>query len=504
MSKPSQTKVFVTAAALLLLLGAMLLVSGGMQFATTASAQRLKPSISVSPSSGNPGTVVQVAGSGFAGNRSGSVAWSSGNVSPVRITTDRYGMFATSIPAPSGEGSITLTAQVRLQRASVVFNLSKDSGTPQLTVTPTGTPTPVPTGTAVPSSTPTATPSATPTPTVNPPTATATPPASQKRVVAYLPIWAKNAGYTPQMIDFSAVNVVAHFSVVPRADGTIEIPNWGPFPDPGLIATAHAAGAKVVLVVGGDHAASTTAFSSMAASSGTRALFIQNLLSLVNQQGYDGVDLDWEFPATSADRSNFTKLVAELRQALGTNRTLSIAAPATDWFGQWLDLPALAPHVDWFGVMTYTFAASSWSSTSGHNSALYGAMSLNASSSYYQARGVPKSKILLGIPHFGERFDSATEPGQTLTSRSGGWMPYTDVVALIGNGWTYKRDTSAGVPYLSRTSGTGFVTFDDPWSVGLKCDYIKSSGLAGVILWHLGQDGQGTNQPLLTAARGCR
>lgn len=498
MSKPSQTQ--LSLAAVLLLIAGTVLFFGGTQFATTASAQRLKPSVAVAPGSGSPGTLVQVAGTGFAGNRLGTVTWSSGSVSPVQVTTDRFGAFSTSIAAPSGEGAITLTAQVRLQRASVAFNLSKDSGTPGLTATPTGTPSPTGTVTGVPSSTSTATPSATSTP----PTGTATPPASQQRVVAYLPIWAKNAGYTPQMIDFSAVNVVAHFSVVPRGDGTIEIPNWGPFPDPGLISTAHAAGARVVLVVGGDHAASTTAFSSMAATSSTRALFIQNLMTLVNQQGYDGVDLDWEFPASSSDRANYTKLVAELRQALGTNRTLSIAGPATDWFGQWLDLPGLAPHVDWFGVMTYTFAASSWSSTSGHNSALYGGMSLDASSAYYQSRGVPKSKILLGIPHFGERFDTATEPGQKLTSKSGGWMPYTDVAGLIGNGWTYKRDASAGVPYLSKTSGTGFITFDDPWSVGLKCTYIKSSGLAGVILWHLGQDGQGSNQPLLTAARECR
>jgi chitinase len=328
--------------------------------------------------------------------------------------------------------------------------------------------------------------------------------------VGYFPLWVRNTDYTEKDVDFYVVTHVALFSVVPRADGTIEIPDWGPFPDLALISATHAAGARIVLVVGGDHAAATTGFAGMVASAGTRATFIRELLSLVVAYGYDGVDLDWEYPK-AADRANLTALVGELRLALGPSRSLSIVVPYRDWDGGF-DIPALLPNVDWLSAMTYGLHAASWSDHSGHHAGLFSSpntvhaseYSVDACRRYYLGLGVPQLKLMIGLPFWGERFDGATDMYQKLTSANGGPVDYKDVVTMIGKGWTVHRDAAAGVPYLTRTDSPGVLSYDDAESIAGKCAYTVAQGLGGVVLWHLGKDKLPTGQPLLQAVRGCR
>lgn len=357
----------------------------------------------------------------------------------------------------------------------------------------------------------TSAPGQTPPPATPSPTATPAPTnGNGNRVMGYFPIWLANSGYTYRDVDFTALTHIAHFSVVPNPNGTVQIPNWGPFPDTGLLSAAHAAGVKVILVVGtGDDSAVTANFAAMAASAATRTAFAQNLTTLVAQYGYDGVELDWEFPASAADRTNLTALCAALRSALGAGRTLSLSAPSSNWNGQWYELANLNSYLDWFSVMTYDMSGAGWSHKAEHNAALFpayaGEDNAAASMAYYQSFGIARSKILMGLPFFGQRFDAATAILQPLTPPSaGGSADYKDIAPLIGNGWNAFRDTTAQVPYLVRSGGAGVIAYDDATSIAAKCSYVKSNGLGGAMIWHLGKDRIGSGQPLLQAAKGCR
>lgn len=332
--------------------------------------------------------------------------------------------------------------------------------------------------------------------------------AGSRRVVGYFPLWDRNSGYGPSNVDWSIVNTIAHFSLTPLADGSIQVPDWGPFPDPDLLARSHAAGASVVLVIGGDHEAATRGFAAMTANPNARAAFVRNLMSIVEANGYDGVDLDWEFPNSTAERAGYAALVGEVRAALGWNRSLSITGPATDWWGQWFDFETMLPNLDWIGAMTYALSGPSWSQQADHSSALYsssaGEASVDATTNYYLGRGVAREKLLVGLPFYGERFDDATALHQLLGGRDGGAIDFPDVTKLVNNGWTEKRDPVAQVPYLVRTNGAGIISFDDANSIAAKCSYVSSQGIGGAIIWNLGKDMTGGNQPLLEAAAGCR
>jgi chitinase len=454
------------------------------------------PSIALSSTSGAVGSTISITGRDFPRNVFGQTYWAGSSTDMPSFRTDRAGNYRVTVRAPARTaGAYVVSAGAAGVVAGSTFTIVASASV----ATATPTPTPTPSATATPAPTP-------------------APGAAQRRVVGYYPLWLPYLEYSEKDIDFAVITHVAHFSVIPRPDGTIEVPEeWGPgpMPSPALVNTAHAAGAKVILVVGGDLARATTGFAAMAATQSTRQAFVRNLTAMVTANGYDGVDIDWESPVNATDRSNLNALVAELRASLGSSRTLSLAVPAAASDGQLFDITALLPYVDWFGAMTYGLHGAAWSSHSGHTAPLYstraadtlhvgGDLSVDASRLYYLSRGVPAAKLLVGVPFYGEKFATATAMNQTLTSTAGGAINYRDIAPLIGNGWTVSRDTAAQAPFLVGAGG-GIITYDDPQSIAAKCSYIATQNLGGAIIWHLGKDyGATRQQPLLQAATACR
>ena len=64
---------------------------------------------------------------------------------------------------------------------------------------------------------------------------------------------------------------------------------------------------KVLLAVGG-YSAGSADFEAVSSSSVHRQLFADNAVSFLRQHGFDGLDVDWEFPSSSY-RTHFTLLL---------------------------------------------------------------------------------------------------------------------------------------------------------------------------------------------------
>lgn len=77
-------------------------------------------------------------------------------------------------------------------------------------------------------------------------------------------------------------------------------------------------GLETWISVGGwsftDPGSTQKAFSNMASSAGGRQQWIQGLIKFMSTYGFDGVDIDWEYPGAddrggvSADNANFVRL----------------------------------------------------------------------------------------------------------------------------------------------------------------------------------------------------
>src|SRR6185369_13076503 len=123
--------------------------------------------------------------------------------------------------------------------------------------------------------------------------------ASCNRVVSYYPYWAQwnTPVYTSTQIPMGKMTHIEHaflYLKYPSPNGSISI--LAGYLEPNLITKAHAAGVKVLASVGGADANMTAAFVAIAASAAFRTTLATQLKSFCDTYGYDGVDIDWEFP----------------------------------------------------------------------------------------------------------------------------------------------------------------------------------------------------------------
>ena len=253
-------------------------------------------------------------------------------------------------------------------------------------------------------------------------------------------------------------------------------------------------------------------FSNMASTAASRAVFIDAALRFLRRTGFDGIDLDWEYPTEIGvpcdpgvtcerpeDKRNFVALAQEMRAALGDRYLLTIAAGADEKFasGQWI--AELSRSLDWINLMSYDYHGS-LGKTSGLNAPIdrdprdpTGA-SARESVERLIASGVPREKITLGVPFYGKEW-AGCEPGPAgdgLYQRCERYVAefdFTDFRATPG--FVARWNEPGRVPYLVKPATGGFITYDDVGSIRDKGRLVKELGLRGAMFWELGADRNG-------------
>ena len=311
-----------------------------------------------------------------------------------------------------------------------------------------------------------------------------------KRVVAYYPQWIQ-ASFPVNQIDFSVVTHVIHSFAWPNEDGSIDY--YSQMLDQNIAEVVHQNNRKLLLAFGGW--GNTAGFPEMVASAGSRQAFIDNLLEIFDTYGYDGIDLDWEYPSNANEKTNLTLLVQEMRAEfdnINPELMITMAVGPSDWSGQHFEYEILKESLDWFSLMGYDFHGS-WSSHAGHNAPLYQSPpndndgSVHTGINYLvNTRGIPPDQINLGVPFYGKKFN-ASEINGVFTGNVTD-LRYSEVLGLINSGYEYYWDSDAKCPYLLKPDYTEVVSFDDPSSIGEKANYAKSRNLGGMMIWALSYD----------------
>lgn len=241
---------------------------------------------------------------------------------------------------------------------------------------------------------------------------------------------------------------------------------------------------KVLLSVGGWGAGG---FSEMASQEDTRRRFCEACVRTIGEFGLDGIDIDWEYPCSSAagiasspqDREHFTLLMRDLRQALGHQFLLTLATAA---MGKLYDFPAFVDEVDFVNMMTYDMAG-----IPGHHAPLYASErfpggSCDQAMQAHLSQGVPAGKLVLGLPFYGHG-----------TQELGHVVNFYQIVQL--KGYTSQWDSAARVPFLTDAEGRVVLAYDDARSLRGKCRFARKHHLRGVMYWdYHGDDSLGTLQ----------
>jgi chitinase len=268
----------------------------------------------------------------------------------------------------------------------------------------------------------------------------------------------------------------------------------------------------LISVGGASHSAN---FPAASATDAARLKLAQSCVSFMKTNGFDGVDIDWEFPGT-ADKANFTALLTAMRNQLDTqgktdNRAylLTIAAPAGRGNLANLDLGAIHPLVDWVNLMTYNYVVAS-STTTGLVAPLFAppdapasspaspAESVDSSVGAYLAAGVPAAKVVLGVRFVGTGWQGVPDVNhglfQPVTPPASGALnvasvDFGDLEATYLPTYPRYWHSQAFVPWLFNASNSGvLISYEDAQSLGIKANYALSKQLGGAMIWDLNAD----------------
>lgn len=195
-------------------------------------------------------------------------------------------------------------------------------------------------------------------------------------------------GYVTPSVDiekiaFDKLTHINYAFLIPKDDGTLQ-----PIPNPSkleqIIMNAHEHSVEVLISVGGW--GYDEAFETLADNPLFRATFVNTLSLFVDKYHLDGIDIDWEYPDKESS-PNFLALMSELRTILPADATLTAAVSAYGVNGE--GIPAASfQYMDFINVMVYDGIQ--------HSTLSFVQTALD----YWSARGLPKSKTILGVPFY--------------------------------------------------------------------------------------------------------
>ncbi|XP_063624457.1 mucin-2 [Cydia splendana] len=303
---------------------------------------------------------------------------------------------------------------------------------------------------------------------------------------------------------------------------------------------------KTMLAIGGWNEGSTR-FSPMVASKAARKEFVRNAIKFLRQNHFDGLDLDWEYPAfrdggKPKDRENYAKLVKELRdeferesEKTGKSRLLlTMAVPAgIEYIQKGFDVKTLNQYLDWMNLLTYDYH-SAFEPAVNHHAPLFpleepneysvdNELNIDYTIKFYLENGADREKLVLGIPTYGRSYTlfnpDATEIGapadgpgeQGDATREKGYLAYYEICEALKDKRT-KRSISSDeedsddessaeedepwtVMYPNKDAmgpvaykGNQWVGYDDIEIVQKKAEYVAENGLGGIMFWSIDND----------------
>ena len=266
-------------------------------------------------------------------------------------------------------------------------------------------------------------------------------------------------------------------------------------------------------------------FSDVALTAESRERFAASGVAFIRRHGFDGIDVDWEFPVAGGmqdnvrrpqDKQNFTLLLQAMREKLDAasredrrRYLLTAAVGNNEAYLVNTEIGAVAARLDWLNLMAYDMNGI-WNKVAAHLAPLYSDPAMNVPGTSprnnvadlierYLATGVPARQLVLGVPFYGYSWRKcpAWRHGEYQTCEGpgrGSWeegaLDYSDIESqlLNRNGFTRYWNAASKAAFVYNPGTGEFVSYEDPESLRAKLRLLKQKRLGGVMFWELTGD----------------
>lgn len=289
---------------------------------------------------------------------------------------------------------------------------------------------------------------------------------AEPKVVAYVPNWIDLTTFAPKIDYAKLTHINIAFENPTNAEGALSFHAENDL----LIRHAHEHGVKVLASLGGGSASEKKPARELwfdLISSAKRPSFVARLAEYTSAHNLDGLDIDLEGPAINRDYGTF---IQELSAALKQKNKLLTAALSKGYGGK--DVPdATLAIFDFINVMAYDATGPWQPKKPGPHSSLEFAQ---ANVDYWLQRGLPKAKLILGVPFYGWGFGKAFRENE---------YRYADLI---------KQH-----PEAARSDQVGdTIWFNSIPTMKAKAKLVREQALGGMMIWSLNSDARGADSLL--------
>lgn len=308
-------------------------------------------------------------------------------------------------------------------------------------------------------------------------------------------------GFTMTEDDVKRSDIVYYLSIYVQGDDSIELSNDRLTPE--MIAEAKALnpGLKILACLVGDLRDGRNGgreFANAVSNDGKRADLCAALKKVMTEYGFDGADIDWEYPSDAVDRENEVKFAAALRETLdgmGEGYMLTAAIPSTAWGFDMHDVAGIAEYCDYLNIMTYDHHINDAET-------LHHTAPCNDGTGKYQTRGysneqttqifiergVPAEKLILGCGLYCLEWrdvPAGDSHGFNMlgTRASNHTYHYRELEQLCKGSFKRYWDPTAKAAWYYSAENRIYLSCDDDESVRVKAELVNKYDNAGLMIF---------------------
>jgi GH18 family chitinase len=288
----------------------------------------------------------------------------------------------------------------------------------------------------------------------------------------------------PNTLDYSKLTHVIFSFAHPLRDGGLIFNGEKSLSNLRSIVTqAHKHDTKVMLAVGGwfhiQGGESYPYFKEALSKPASRSKLINELVSVINRENLDGIDIDFEHPRSTEDAQNltiFTKELSSILHSMGKELSIAVNAKIHSVAGTEINNviyePEIFKHVDHVNIMAYD----------GHWDGEYNAANLSPYryteqivhywGNLFEFHQLAKEKLVLGVPIYAQPEDPKVKQ-----------LSYDTII---------ENNPQNAVKDSVYMNGTTYY-YNGIETVKKKTKLAIENGFGGMMLWEAGHDSDGAN-----------